>query len=195
MKELFIPFNIPNFEEVQIELLNAIGHDYKESKIPHAFTYTQMYMIEKCPKFMSWLKPRLKMPVRLYRYYITPPKSKLAIHIDGTNPTVPFALNIPVSGTKNTYHSFYDTDTENIEPKTGAGYLYAMQPIDSLKLKKISELELLTPHVTNNEVLHGVVNDTDEHRVMFTVRWLVHSTLCRDVEECMHISDLLEVQT
>lgn len=194
MKELFIPFRIPDFEVIQKELLSAIDHDYKESNKPHAFTYPEYYMKHKCPVFMSWLMPRLKLPVRLYRYYITPPRSSLPVHIDGTNPTVPFALNLPLSGTKNTLHSFYETTKDNIEFKTGPGYLAATQPVDCSKLEKIVDLEILEPYVTNNAVLHGVTNDTDDHRVMFTVRWLIHETIGRTVEECLEISDLLQSQ-
>lgn len=192
MKELFVPFYINNFEDIQLELLNAIDHDYTLNSKPHAVTYPEKYMMEKCPIFMSWLKPRLKMPVRLYRYYITPPGNRLPVHIDGTSVTVPFALNIPVAGTKNTQHTFYETSKDNIAFKTGEGYLGATQPIDSTKLEKIAELEILTPHVTNNSVLHGVTNETNEHRVMFTVRWLIHPTVGRTVEECMDTSGILE---
>lgn len=192
MKELFIPFHIPNFEEVREELLQAIDHDYTVDQKPHAFTYPEKYMMEKCPIFMSWLQPRLKLPVRLYRYYVTPPRSKLPIHIDGSAVTVPFALNIPLSGTKNTYHSYYETSKDNIGFKTGEGYLGAMQPIDQSKLTKIADLEILRPHVTNNSILHGVSNNSEQHRVMFTVRWKIHPTEARTVEECMDILGMFE---
>jgi hypothetical protein len=43
----------------------------------------------------------------------------------------------------------------------------------------------------NNTILHGVRNDSNEYRVMFTVRWPLHSTLFRNVEEVMDTSDLL----
>lgn len=190
MKELFIPFTIPNFKSIQQELLKGIRHDYKQHDKPHAFTYAESYMKEHCPLFMSWLIPRLKLPVRLYRYYVTPPRSNLSIHIDGTNPTVPFALNIPILGTENTLHSFYETNVDNIEYKTGAGYLAATQPINLSKLKLISQLEIVEPHVTNNSVLHGITNDTDQFRIMFTVRWKIHATEARTIEECMDVSEL-----
>ncbi len=190
MKELFFPFFIPNFDAVQTELLAAIDHDYKLNSGPHAFTYQEAYMLERCPMFMSWLKPRLKLPVRLYRYYITPPKSRLSIHIDGTQPTVPFALNIPVAGTKNTQHTFYETNEDNIQFNIDPNYLGAKRPIDVSRLKKIKDLEILEPHVTNNSVFHGITNNTDEHRVMFTVRWMIHSTIGRTVEECMDTQGL-----
>lgn len=190
MKELFIPFSIPNLESIQQELLAAIDHDYRDSIKPYAFTYQEEYMKQTCPLFMSWLLPRLKLPVRLYRYYVTPPGSKLAIHIDGTNPTVPFALNIPVAGTRNTLHTFYETPKENMTFKTGPGYLGATQPIDYNRLVKVADLEIVTPHVTNNSVFHGVTNNTDQHRVMFTVRWTIDHVIGRNVHECMEFSDL-----
>lgn len=187
MNELFVPFHIPDFESIQQELLLAIDKDYSTLEKPIAFTYPEQYMKDHCPQFMSWLMPKLKLPVRIYRYYITPPKQSLAIHIDGTDPSVPFALNIPVTGTIGTKHNFYETSEDNIIKKTGPGYLAALQPKDKSKLKLVSELELVTPHVTNNSVFHGVINDTDQYRIMFTVRWLVHKTMGRNVDECIEI--------
>lgn len=187
MKELFIPFNIPRFEEIQSELLLAIDHDYKEKTEPYAFTYPEAYMKEKCPLFMEWLLPRLKLPVRLYRYYVTPPNQNLGIHIDGANPTVPFGLNIPVSGTKNTYHNIYECELSNfvVAPPANNGYLASMYPRNFEKLKLLHSLEITSPQVINNAVMHGVVNNTNLHRIMFTVRWLVHHTKGRNVDECM----------
>ena len=33
----------------------------------------------------------------------------------------------------------------------------------------------------NNSVLHGVQNDTDEYRIMFTVRWNLDERILEDV--------------
>ena len=191
MKELYIPVTIPNIEYVQQELLNAIDHDYKLDVKPHAFSYKQDYMEKHCPVFMSWLTPRLKLPVRIYRYYVTPPKQSLGIHIDGAKPTVPFGLSIPVAGAGKTYHSYYETDPENLEVRYPDGYLGGTHPKDVSKLKKIAELEITRPYVMNNEILHGVCNDSDNYRVMFTVRWLIHSTIGRNIEECMDVTGML----
>lgn len=190
MKELYVPFTIPNLESIQQELLAAIDHDYKESATPHAFTYSEPYMMARCPQFMSWLKPRLRLPVRIYRYYVTPPRQSLGIHIDGADPTVPFGINIPVTGTKNTYHSYYETDPDNLEVRVPDGYLGGTHPIDISKLTMTHELEIMRPYVINNEVLHGVRNDSDDYRVMFTVRWVIHKFLARNIEDCMNTSDL-----
>lgn len=190
MKELYIPFSIPRLEEITKELLTAIDHDYKEPKKPHAFTYSTSYMQKHCPLFMSWLNPKLKTPVRLFRYYVTPPHQKLGAHIDGTDPRVPFGLNIPLIGSKNTFHSYYDTEPDNLEYKTLNGYLGGTQPKDLSKIKKICDLEITRPYIMNNEVLHSVSNESDEYRVMFTVRWGIHKTLFRNVEDVMDTSEL-----
>ena len=181
MNELSIPFTIPNLEEIQSELLIAIGHDYKAVVGTHAFSYSSTYMTEHCPKFMSWLMPKVKLPIRVFRYYITPPNTSLDAHIDGINPTSPFGINIPVTGTKNTYHCFYETSKDNIYFSTD-GYLGHVAVKDASKLNLINEkIEVLRPYIMNNSVLHGVQNDTNEHRVMFTVRWNLDERILEDV--------------
>lgn len=190
MKELFIPFEIPNLEAIQAELLAAIDHDYTEAHEPHAFTFNEKYMREKCPRFMAWLKPKLKQPVRLYRYYVTPPNQSLRVHIDGDDPTVPFGLNIPILGCNNTLHTYYKTDPDNLDFGIHSGYLGGTHPKDLSKLEKIVDLEITRPYVINNEVPHGVVNNSDKHRIMFTIRWEVHPLKFRTVEEVIDTSDL-----
>jgi hypothetical protein len=191
MKELAVPFTIPNFEEIQSELLAAIDHDYKVNST-YAFIYSSQYMKIHCPKFMGWLMPKVKIPIRIFRYYVTPPYTTLATHIDGVNPKSPFGLNIPVTGTKNTYHSYYDTSEDNMYSDAPAGYLGAWLVKDQSKLKLLGEeLEVMRPYVMNNAILHGVRNDSNEYRVMFTVRWPLHHTLFRNIEEVMDTSELL----
>jgi hypothetical protein len=191
MKELAVPFTIPNFEEIQSELLAAIDHDYKVDST-HAFVYSAQHMKIHCPKFMGWLMPKVKIPIRIFRYYITPPHTTLSAHIDGINPKVAFGLNIPVTGTKNTYHNYYDTPEDNLYSHVPTGYLGSWLVKDQSKLTLIGEeLEIMRPYVMNNTILHGVRNDSDEHRVMFTVRWPLHHTLFRNLEEVMDTSELL----
>ena len=192
MNELSIPFTIPNLEEIQTELLCAINHDYKKVVSTHAFSYSHDYMTQHCPKFMSWLMPKVKIPIRVFRYYITPPHTSLDAHIDGVYPTSPFGINIPIIGTKNTYHCYYDTPKDNIYATFPNGYLGAWLVKDQTKLKLIGEeMEVMRPYVMNNSILHNVRNDSDEHRVMFTVRWPLHNTLFRKLEEVIDTSDLL----
>lgn len=75
---------------------------------------------------------------------------------------------------------------------TPKGYLLAWLVKDESKLRLISEkIEILRPYVVNNSILHSVRNDSDEYRVMFTVRWPLHKVLFRNIEEVMDTSDLM----
>lgn len=193
MKELYKPLNIPNLKIIQTELLNCIAHDYKSKGI-HAFTYTVPYMEEKCPTLMAWLVPRSKLPLRLLRFYVTPPKSKLSIHIDGGGnfPVVPFGFNIPVTGCENTHMVWYNCTEDNMTPVHPAGYLGATYPKEYSKLSELDRIEIAgsRPYLTNNSVMHGVINNTDEFRVMFTVRWTIDYVIGRTIEECFDTTDL-----
>jgi hypothetical protein len=189
MKELVIPFTIPNLEEIQAELLSAIYHDYKAPVETHAFSYPSIYIKKSCPKFTEWLMPKVKVPIRIFRYYITPPHTSLGVHIDGVNPTSPFGLNIPVIGTKNTYHCFYETSEDNMVLNTSSSYLEHISVKDESKINLISEkIEVTRPYVMNNSVLHGVQNNSDEYRVMFTIRWALTQ---RNLDDVIDTSDLL----
>ena len=192
MKELYIPFEIPNLELIQKELLEAIEHDYKVALRPHAFVYPEAYMQEKCPTFMDWLKPKLKEPVRIYRYYVTPPYQKLPIHIDGNFPSVPFGLNIPVCGWKNTVHTYYKTPKSNlVYAGAGSGYLGRTDLKDYNNVERIVDLEIDRPYVTNNSELHGVANNSGDYRIMFTVRWAIHPIKFRTVYDVMDTTELM----
>jgi hypothetical protein len=191
MKELYKYVNIPNFEIIQQELLNCIEHDYK-SKGTHAFTYKEDYITKTCPTFMAWIKPRTKMPFRLLRFYVTAPQGRLGAHIDGiaSKAAVPFGLNIPIDNTKNTYHIFYHCDPENLKKEYPPGYLGGSHPIDFSKCTELEKFEILKPCFTRNDVLHSVENNNDTFRVMFTVRWILHPTIGRTIEEVMETEDL-----
>ena len=196
MEELYKNIIIPNFEEIQQELLSCIDHDYKADTKPHAFSYDESYMWFKCPKFMIWLKTRSKLPVRLFRFYITPPKQSLGAHIDGggPSPVVSFGLNIPVAGSENTYMTWYKCDPTNLRTDHPEGYLGGIHPKDYNNLEVIEHLEILKPCFTNNSVMHGVENNSDNYRVMFTVRWILHEKFGRTIESCIDTDGLFEEQ-
>jgi hypothetical protein len=193
MIELFKKVKIDGFDSVQKELLACIKHDYK-SKGVHAFTYDDNYMQESCPIFYSWLLPRLKLPVRMFRFYVTPPGEKLKAHIDGNiaYATVPFGLNIPVVGTKNTYQIYHDCPSDNIQGGLKTGYMGGMHPIDIDKLKEIYKLEILQPCFTRNNIMHSVENNSEEFRVMFTVRWILDPIIGRKIEEVIDTTNLFD---
>jgi hypothetical protein len=193
MNQLIKYITIPNFEEIQKELLECIDHDYTLAPEPHAFIYPQSYMLQTCPKFMSWILPISKMPIRLFRFYVTPPGKRLGAHVDGAgSTTVPFGINIPVANTKDTYHIFYDCAKDNLLDKYPSGGLGIKLPKNFKEMVELERLELLKPCFTNNSIMHSVENKSDKHRVMFTVRWIIHAKIGRTIEEVIDTDGLFE---
>lgn len=183
MKDLWIPVNIPKFNEVQQELLNMVTIQPSVTKT-FAFSVDEPTMIENCPLFMDWLTPRKKKKVRLYRFYITEPYGHLGAHIDGIKKLkVPFGLNIPVANCENTFHVFYDCEEDNFETEFKEGYLGGCTPKDHSLLNEISRLEITRPYFTRNDIMHAVENNNPTYRIMFTVRWQLHPELSRTIEE------------
>lgn len=188
MKNLYVPFEIPNLEIVQQQLLKCIPESYLTSE-PKAFTCDIDVLKENCPELIDWLVSNSKVEILHYRFYITPPKARLLAHIDGggTVPTVPFRLNIPVQNTKGTRLTFYNTSEDNKQFSIPDGYLTSLHPIDYKKLEPIESLELLTPHFVNTSVLHGVRNPLSTYRIIFAVTWQLDHDKWRDVEEVFNV--------
>lgn len=193
MDQLVKYINIPNFIEIQQELLACIDHDYTADTEPHAFIYRQSYMTESCPKFMNWLLPKSKMPIRLFRFYVTPPGKRLGAHIDGNAAaTVPFGMNIPVAHTADTYHIFYGCTRDNLLDQYPKGGLGVRHPKNFKEMIELERLEIVKPCFTNNSVMHSVENHSDKHRIMFTVRWIIHPKIGRTFEEVIDTAGLFE---
>lgn len=188
MKEYSIPVYIPDFERVQQELLAVVPEDY-ESKGLHAFNVGQHILDDKVPTLMTWLRKRSRKQFRLLRFYVTPPWGGLGAHIDGVKGVVvPFGLNIPVLNCKNTYQIYYDTNDDNLQSEGVVGYYNSLNPKDSSKLKEIHRLEITEPQFTRNDILHAIENNNDTHRIMFTVRWILHPKIGRTIEEVFDLN-------
>lgn len=190
MQELYRYVHIPNFEEIQHELIKSINYDYA-SKGLHACTFSEEHMTEHCPKLMQWLKSRSKSQIRLLRFYFTPGHAELAPHVDSSFITVPFGLNIPVLNCHNTKMLWYNCPKENlVMGAVQSSYLHGLTPIDNSKLEIIEDLEITKPCFVKGDVMHGVKNFNDDIRIMFTVRWGLHPIKFRNIEDVMDTTDL-----
>ena len=189
MKELYKFINIPNFEVVQRELLESINYDYA-SKGLHAQNFSEEHLTTTCPTLMSWLKSRSKIPFRLLRFYFTPAYSEQPKHIDSNFIPVPFGLNIPVLNCHNTKMTWYNCSEENKNDYVSDGIITCIFPKDVSKLEVIEELELVRPCFTRNDVMHNVKNFNNSVRIMFSVRWALHTTKFRTIDEVMDTTDL-----
>lgn len=188
MNQLFLPFEIPNFKSIQHELFSSVDPE-RLTRGTHAFNHTEEQMLKNCPLFMNWFVPRNKSKVRLFRFYITEAKGHLGPHIDGLMKLrVPFGMNIPLLNCENTYHTYFDCDEDNLQNEYKSGYLAGVTPKDTSKIKEIEKRELTGPCFLRNDIIHSVINNNDKPRVMFTVRWELHPTRCREIEEVFDVS-------
>jgi hypothetical protein len=185
MKELYKFVNIPNFDKVQTELLNAIDYDY-QSKGKHGKNYTASYMRSMCPTLMTWLDARTKSQYRLLRFYFTPPNGVLEHHIDGHNTVITFGLNIPVINCENTTMTWWNCDKDNLYIAPPDSYLGAIIPIDRSKMTINEKLELIKPCFTRNDIMHSIENPNNTTRIMFTVRWGLYP----NIDDVMNTTDL-----
>lgn len=190
MDELYKHITIPNFEEVQRELLESINYDYVSRGL-HAQNFSEEHLTNRCPTFMSWLKSKSKRKFRLLRFNFTPAYSELPHHIDGSFVSVPFGLNVPVLNCHNTKMTWYQCSKENQNGySTGYGNdQHLITPIDVSKLVIIEELELTKPCFVRNDIMHNVKNLNNAVRIMFTVRWDLHPTKFRTIDEVIDTTD------
>lgn len=183
MKKLYQKVEIDNLYQIQRELIDLVDITHGMTKT-HAFS-VENHIIEKfCPIFVSWLAPRLKSPVRLFRFYVTEPWGQLLPHIDGSKELkYPFGLNIPVANCDNTWHIFYECDEDKIKNIEVDGYLLGCVPVDEACLIEKTRILLNEPHFVRNDVMHSVINFTDHYRIMLTVRWILDPVLGREFED------------
>lgn len=193
MQSLYQLANLPDFEQIQKELLECIDHDWTSRGL-NAFSYPEAHMEERCPTLMAWLKPRSKVAFSQFRFYVTPPHSFLEEHIDGGGviPTCAFNLNIPVANTKNTTFTWYKTDPSNLEVKKINGRASSFYAKDRTILEPLDKLEITAPVFVKTDILHGVQNPNDTFRLMFTVRWPIKKDAFRTIEECLITDDIFK---
>jgi len=186
VETFFKQINIPDFHDIQKELIDLVDIDSK--KLTHAYSVDEKIIIQKCPIFTNWLFSKKKMPIRAYRFYITEPYGKLGPHIDGTKTLrSPFGLNIPLKNYNNTYMHFYDCPEENIKNLFKNGYLGGCVPKDKHALVEKCKLELINPYFVRNDIMHSISNPNPTYRIIFTVRWILHPTKGRTIQEVFNI--------
>jgi hypothetical protein len=185
--------NFDNLDIIQSELISSISHDYKQKT--HAFTYPEKYIADRCPTFWNWLRPRLFITTRLMRFYVTAPCSELPPHIDGAPITVPFGLNIPVLNCESTTMTWWQVPNDHIEvfqDHRNYGYMSSYKLVEGAKdtAEIIERIEIDRPCFVRNDIMHSVENNRDTWRIMLSIRFPLHKTRWRTLEEVMNLQNL-----
>jgi hypothetical protein len=168
---IYKKIKVPNFEIMAEEILTLtqpqISQNLRFWDLPAAAFY------KSTPVFFNYLKTHFyRLPI-LFRFYNTPPFSKVIPHIDN----IPTALNkigfnLPLAGTKNTSMSYYDTPKDNLQLSTGFANMYPSQIImDNTKLVLIDSFEVDQPTLLRTDVIHAVDNPNDSYRLILSLKF------------------------
>jgi hypothetical protein len=168
---LYKKLNVDNFElmrqELELATLDKVNSNLRFWDEPF------IWIKSNTPIFYNFIESRKKFPIRLCRFYITPPFDELTPHADGlTNYRSPIGLNIPISGHENTSMDWYSCPSDNFEAGNyGFNNITASRVIDLNKLQKIDSTIIDCPTFVRTDVVHGVTNYKSTPRLVLSIRF------------------------
>lgn len=192
---LYKKIKVENFESIRNELEQAtvdnVAKNFRFWDVP--FNWFK----DKSPLLYEFIESRKRIPVRLCRFYLTPPLDILRPHVDGlTTNKSPIGLNIPIIGYKNTSMDWYDCADDNLEDGPyGFGGITASHVIDFSKLKHVDSTVIDCPTFVRTDVVHGVVNNNPTSRLVLSLRFYYSKTYGQNFEDVMNISDIVSSET
>jgi hypothetical protein len=163
--------NVDNFEEMRKELeiatLDRVNLNTRYWGEPY------FWFKNHTPAFYNFIESRKKIPIRMFRFYLTPPYNELTPHADGvSNYRSPIGLNIPISGYENTTMDWYSCPANNFEDGNyGFEGISASRVIDRSMLKKIDSVVIDCPTFVRTDVVHGITNYKSTPRLVLSVRF------------------------
>ena len=187
---LYRKLNVENFEFIQTELEYATKDAVLDNK---RFWDVDTNWIEtNAPTLYSFLSSRVKIPIRLCRFYLTPEFGSLKPHVDGlTNTRSPIGLNIPISGCENTTMSWYKCPEDNfIDGPFGFGGITASKVVNPGKLSFIESTTINCPTFVRTDVVHGVTNMNPTHRLVLSIRFFYGATIGQNFDDVFNLTGL-----
>ena len=169
--KLYQKIDIDEFELIRDELLKFV-----EPQISQQLRYWDINYIEflkNTPRFIRYISKMLYRPPVLFRFYNTPPFSKLAPHVDNLADSAnKIGFNIPLLNTENTLMKYYETTADNMEiaPSAGFASMPAQLIIDTRKLVLLDSFVLDKPAIVRTDIIHEVVNDNDSYRLVLGMK-------------------------
>ena len=161
--------DLPDIEKIADILYKRLPIEYKTQTM---FQSQSLELFEKFETLLSsveLIKPRTD--ISNIALVTCAPHSKAPVHTDTLGDGHVSAINFPIYNCKDTYTCFYKV-LNNAEPKTivqehGDPYF----DYDLKDLEEIDRLYLHKAAVFNTQVPHGVINNTDETRIVLSVRF------------------------
>ena len=163
--------NVDNFELIQTELekatINNVTDNIRFWDVPF------VWFKENAPLTYEFINLRKKVPVRLCRFYLTPPYDNLQPHVDGlTTNKSPIGLNLPIIGCEDTTMDWYDSPDSNLKDGPyGFNGITASRVIDFTKLRKVDTTTIDCPTFVRTDIVHGVTNFKSTPRLVLSLRF------------------------
>lgn len=176
MTLLYQKIEVPNFEIIREEILTLV-----EPQISQKLRFWDLPVLDfykSTPTFYHYVSKNFCRLPLLFRFYNTPPFGELLPHIDNVDRAKnKIALNIPLSGTKNTTMDYYTTVEDNLylTYTEGKAYLPVQVIKDESQITVIDSLELDTPALVRTDVIHGVKNNNDTYRLIVSLKFVGNS--------------------
>jgi len=169
---LYKKIEIPNFEIISEEIITLVQPQISQNL--RFWDLSLLTFSNYTPVFFNYLKTHFyKFPI-LFRFYNTPPFSKLGPHIDN----VPTALNrigfnLPLLGTKNTSMSYYDTPKDNLQISyTGFANMPTQLIKNNERLVLVDSVEIDKPTLLRTDAIHGVDNPNATYRLILGMKFI-----------------------
>lgn len=192
MSKNYIPFHIDNFAEIQRSLQELYRDQYTGTSLK-AFSkeWNRENFLELYDIVDQFFKDN-NATISSCRFFYTPSGQKLGVHSDGDNHDPKYwALNIPIFTSKSMHwQEWFAYEGELKKASTGV-YSDYTQPANPENLIMIDRLVLTAPHILRVGIFHRVVNDSNEDRLIVSIRFETNSLdqlLTRIAETASNVS-------
>lgn len=187
---LYKKLNVDSFEVFRQELEN-----FTKDKVLEKARYWDVpweTFKTEIPTFYNFVMARKKLPVRLCRFYLTPPFDYLKPHIDGlSNDRAPLGLNIPILGYDNTLMTWYDCSDDNLEDGFfGFNKVTASRIKDFTLIKPVEKTVIDCPTFVRTDVAHSVYNFKPTPRLVLSLRFYYAKSYGREFHEVFDLEGI-----
>ena len=164
--------NVPNFEIMSKEILEMVQPQISQNLRYWDLPLSDFYRFT--PTFFEYLRTHFYSLPILFRFYNTPPFSKLLPHIDNVpKANNKIGFNIPLLGTKNTSMGYYETPKYNLElTYLGFGDAPTQLIKDMDKLVFVDSVEIDQPTLVRTDAIHGVDNPNPTNRLVLGMKFI-----------------------
>lgn len=169
---LYKKFHIDNYEEIRQQLYNFFINRFELVETLSGIPTDEL--LAAVPRLQDIFDEH-NLTVSFCAGFIRSPRLAAPIHIDDGHEgsTTLLALNLPILNCKDTYHYWFDIPASDLGTIHDRGNTYRSMPVDFdwTTLPQLDRLELTEPHLVRIDLPHNVVNDTDNYRMILSIRF------------------------